>query len=136
MADKILNPGESFKIEVNARVRINQSGVLLEETRKYAFKVLQIKEPWVDWFLPSKLTGYNFYIVKHFCKPRLKTANYYALCGGVMNELHEKFIIGEGMDVFSPERGGLFYAFANDYDTKWTYRNNRGIVLLEITCIN
>lgn len=128
---KLLN-NEIHFFEMDARNRRNPSGVLFEKGKTYSIIVEEVKEKWKDWMVPCSLSGWKP-LFSFILPPIFRGAKYYALCGGIGDGYTHAFLIGQENMSFVAQTNGEFFVFANDYDSRWAYANNKGKLKIKLT---
>lgn len=132
--------GSAKCVTVYAKQFRNFTGLKVLKGQIYQFELIRVIRPWKDAFLPSPLFGIRKKWMYWFFKPRIRDANYFALCGGVGDNddhlftvFHSAHEVEVGNQINIPEDGDLFL-FANDAQS--FYFNNHGEVKIKITRIN
>jgi hypothetical protein len=116
----------------NSKDKIGNTGLQVHSGDKLSIDTC-IKESWIDLWIPSSLEGFNSPF-KLLFPARWKDEKYYCLCGFIGDEKDGNYFkIGLGVENFNVTKSGLLYIFVNDYNANWAYRNNKGIVKLDIT---
>ncbi len=93
---------------------------------------VKIVKKWRDfYFIPSSLEGFSYPLAFLF-PPRWKEQKYYCLCACIGKD-EDRFIkIGKGISDIKITKSGELFIFVNDYFSKTTYKNNRGLLNLSI----
>ena len=131
---KPLAIGASEHFEVRSREKFCWSGVQLEQGASYAFHIAP-HQKWrdadivcgPDGWKTEDLSWFKEIIVRKVeDRRRVPEANWFELIGSVTDDGDELFRIGKGgpENVYTAQRTGDLFCFANDLDSK--YGNNRG----------
>jgi hypothetical protein len=126
-------PGESATTIVRARLRWNDTGIVLSAGETYRFAATGC---WIDWFIRHGPGGDPSTIAYLRCLEPLRVmphAHWFALIGALDRDMRTAFVIGEG-DVWRPESSGELTCFAND--VPGFFWNNWGDVRLDVSRID
>jgi hypothetical protein len=120
--------GERTTATIEARVKWNLTGILLEVGATYD---LEATSDWKDWYRTTGPGGYDSATLSLFeSRRRFKEADWFALIGALDKDDTTAFVIGEGC-TYVPSRDGQLCCYANDlYSMYW---NNSGCVSLTVT---
>lgn len=119
-----------YIIQYDPREMYGETNIYLKVGDKMSIST-KILKSWKDYYIPSSLDGFCFPLAFLF-PARWKTEKYYCLCGCIAKDNSTFFKIGKGIHQFEIMKEGLLYIFVNDFHANWAYRNNRGLVEMEI----
>jgi hypothetical protein len=128
---KQIAPGETVKSPpVLAKKKWNATGLHLETGATYSIEAVDAKD-WRDWWVGTDPRGHNKWWLRPFGRmKRCRKARWLALIGCIGRSEEHCFIIGDGIDEFSPKVSGELFCFAND--AHGFYRNNHGTLVLHV----
>jgi hypothetical protein len=135
-----LAPGQSATRAIDPRAHRNFTGIVLHRDAIYSFTTEGI---WKDgpsrWPRPGSAKGFifgglpsAFFMTLGAPVKRKRWARWMEMIGEVPAGSRHLFRIGERKDDWPSDRDGELAVFANDFNAKWAYRNNRGCVRLTV----
>ncbi|MFY9819903.1 MAG: S8/S53 family peptidase [Thermoanaerobaculia bacterium] len=133
-----LNLNESKTLRVSSRVKWNGSGIGVGPNETYRITLDPPGQRWVDFFIPSKATGYSSFLTNPLrCKLRQPKYPFFALlvAAGEDESMASPAVVQnqDFVDFNPPQRGELLF-FANDLPPM--YWNNFGSIRVRVTRIH
>lgn len=140
---------KGVEARIYAHIKNNHTGVYLDATKSYKIEVLDLDNTrWRDgsvkeldglgWDRGDVSLGFMseafIATTEPFRRVTVKGVKWFTLCGHIVKNEDEPFIIGNVLKKYSPEKSGELIAFANDLDGY--YGNNSGYLKIKVTLLS
>ena len=138
-----------IETRVYAHLKCNHTGIFLDAARSYKIEVTGLPgQKWRDGSIkPVDGLGWNrddvslgFFkeagiaATEPFRRVTDKGADWFTLCGYIVENDDDTFVIGNKLADYSPRKSGELCAFANDLNGY--YGNNSGYLIIKVTALN
>ena len=139
---------KGIKTRVYAHLKYNHTGIFLEAGKSYKIKVINLpKQKWRDgsikpvdglgWDRDDVSLGFfkeaGIAATEPFRRVTGNGADWFTLCGCIVENEEDTFVIGNNLSSFSPKKSGELCAFANDLNGY--YGNNSGYLMIKVSTL-